>query len=60
MTKAEIQTAKTLLRDRTDRIETMGDEHATGGWCVTAHWHDGGQQRFVSIDEIRTHIASHS
>jgi len=59
MTTQEIKTATKLLADRTDRTETIGD--GRGGLNLTAHWRDGsGQRMFVSLDEVREHVATHT
>lgn len=50
MTRDEIKSAIRLLEPRTDRIETAicGD-----GQCLTAHWRDGGQRLFYTLDGVR-------
>lgn len=50
MTRDELQTAMALLEHRAERFSTAiyGD-----GQCLTAHWRDGGQRLFYSLDEVR-------
>lgn len=53
MTKAQTKTARAQLRDYADRVETIGTEH---GWAITAHWRDGGQQVFYTLDAVRERV----
>ena len=50
MTKQEINKAKELLNDRTERFEIASID--TGGLCLTAHWMGGGQKIFYSIHSV--------
>jgi hypothetical protein len=58
MNLQEIAQAETLLQDRVDRNERTGTD-TEGGWALTAHWLDGGQRLFYTIDEVRDHVESH-
>jgi hypothetical protein len=57
MNKNETKKAERLLKDRTDRTETCGSD-AKGGWCLTAHWVDGGQQLFHTLEQVRDYLES--
>jgi hypothetical protein len=46
----EIKTAKKLLADRVGRFETIGIDN--GGTALTAHWVDGGQKLFYTLEEV--------
>ena len=56
MTKQQIEEARELLADRTDRTETMIDGD---GQCLTAYWTDGGQRVFYTLDDVKHHIETH-
>lgn len=57
MNKQEIKQAVALLQDRIDRHETIIDRD---GQSLTVYWLDGsGQRLFVTLDEVRDHIATH-
>lgn len=50
MTRQELEQAKGLLAERAERFEAAGVDG--GGWCLTAHWHGGGQKLFYSLDTV--------
>ena len=54
MTTREIKQAMKLLADHTDRTETIILD--TGGQALTAHWLDGGQRLFYTLDAVRLHV----
>lgn len=58
MTKQETKQAEKMLADRTDRVEVCGAD-TEGGLALTAHWIDGGQKLFYTLDQVRDHIESH-
>lgn len=49
MTRDELKTAESLLDARTERFDTA---ICDGGQCLTAHWTDGGQHLFYSLDDV--------
>lgn len=55
MNAREIKQAIKLLAGRTDRVETIGLD--TGGQALTAHWRDGGQKIFYTLDSVRQHVS---
>lgn len=58
MSTTEIETARKLLQDRVDRLETSALD--SGGICLTAYWRDGsGQTLFYSLDHVREHVETH-
>jgi hypothetical protein len=54
----ELKQAVRLLKDRIDRYETMGTD--TGGWVLTAHWLDGGQTLFRTLEHVQSHVETHT
>lgn len=60
MTSSEVYTAREILYGRTDRTEeTLIDGSDGREAALTAHWLDGGQKLFYSLDEVRQHVATH-
>ena len=53
MNATKIKTARKLLADRCDRIETAS---SGDGQCLTAHWIEGGQTIFYDLDRVEDHI----
>jgi len=61
MKRTEKQTAIALLGERVERTETVAEDGTDGtGIVLTAHWKDGGQTAFWSLEQIRNHIESHN
>ena len=56
MSKRETEKAARLLGGRAERVETCGDD-SKGGWCLTAHWRDGGQRLFHTITQVQEFLA---
>lgn len=50
MNKQEIKKAEKILEPYTERTETVISD--SGGQYITAHWIDGGQQLFCSLDQV--------
>ena len=65
MNKRESAQAQRLLADDDwcERTERCGLDDgfrisADDGWCVTAHWRDGGQKLFCSLDDVRRSVVN--
>jgi len=56
MTKRETDAAAKLLKDEVQRTEQC-KASTQGGWCLTAHWIDGGQKLFYSLAAVQDHLA---
>lgn len=54
MTTHEINQAKRALQDFADRFETVSD--GKGGNYLTAHWIEGGQKLFYSLNDVANHL----
>jgi hypothetical protein len=54
MTREELTKAEAMIAYGCERIEHCGDD-SEGGWCLTAHWLDGGQKLFHTLEEVHRH-----
>lgn len=52
MTQPELNTAIRILCSRCDRLSSIHLD--TGGYALTAHWRDGGQRLFYSLDDVQS------
>lgn len=50
MNNREIEQAKKILRQQAERFSTMIYGR---GQCLTAHWTDGGQKIFYTLDSVK-------
>lgn len=56
MTTADLRKARTMLADRLDRAESI---HLDGGGvALTAHWRDGGQKLFYTLDAVNEYVTT--